>query len=123
LYSRMAGQNLGLELDEFIHIATSKCELCGLPPQALLIVNRKDGKCELAWHYVVRSETGHIPLCRMCKTLAQSFGIKAIVSHCARIMARRMWKVHTKWLEPLLQSQDKPLVPRSDLTPTSGMLT
>jgi hypothetical protein len=123
LYSRMAGQNLGLSLEEFIHVATSKCELCGLPPQALIIVNRKDGKCELAWHYVVKVEKGHVAMCRMCKTLAQSFKMKDIISHCARIMARRMWKVHTKWTDQLLLAQDKPLVPRSDLTPTSGMLT
>jgi hypothetical protein len=120
LYSRMAGQNLGLSLDEFIHIATSKCELCGLPPQSMIIVNRKDGKCELAWHYVVRSETGHIPLCRMCKTLAQSFKMKDIISHCARIMARRMWKVHTKWTDLLFQAPDKPLTGRSGYTGDSG---
>jgi hypothetical protein len=123
LYSRMAGQNLGLSLEQFMYVAQGKCEICGLPPQELLIVDRKDGRHELAWHYVVRTEDGYICLCRMCKTLAQSFKMKDIISHCARIMARRMWKLHTKWTDQLLLAQDKPLVPRSDLTPTSGMLT
>jgi hypothetical protein len=108
LYSKMAGQNLGLSLEQFIHLATGKCEICGLPPQELLIVDRKDGRHILAWNYVIRTEDGYISLCRMCKTLAQSFKMKDIISHCARIMARRMWKVHTKWTDLLFQDDDKP---------------
>jgi hypothetical protein len=122
LYSKMAGQNLGLSMEQFMHVATGRCEICGLPPQELLIVDRKDGHHELAWHYVMRTQTGHVALCRMCKTLAQSFKMKAIISHCARIMARRMWKVHTKWTDMLFLDQDKPLVPRSDITPHSGTI-
>jgi hypothetical protein len=121
LYSKMAGQNLGLSLEQFMHIATSRCFLCGQQPQTLLIVNRKDGKCELAWHYVVRVEEGHVAMCRMCKTLAQSFKMKDIISHCARIMARRMWKVHTKWTDKLFIAQDKRLLGRSEGDPTIGM--
>jgi hypothetical protein len=121
LYSKMAGQNLGLSLEQFMYVATGKCELCGQPPLEVLVVDRKDGRHELAWHYVIRTESGYICLCRMCKTLAQSFKMKDIISHCARIMARRMWKVHTRWTDLLFQGQDKPLVPRSDSDPTSGM--
>ena len=121
LYSKMAGQNLGLSLEEFMHVATGKCEICGLPPQELLVVDRKDGRHELAWHYVMRTEDGYAPLCRMCKTLAQSFKMEDIISHCARIMARRMWKVHTKWLDPLFRGQDKRFLGRSRSTPTTGM--
>jgi hypothetical protein len=121
LYSKMAGQNLGLSLEQFMQIATGKCEICGLPPQEVLIVDRKDGRYHLAWHYVLRTEDGYVPLCRMCKTLAQSFKMKDIISHCARIMARRMWKVHTKWTDMLFQAQDKRFLGRSDDAPTTGM--
>jgi hypothetical protein len=121
LYSKMAGQNLGLSLEQFIHIATSQCEICGQAPREALIVNRKDGGHTLMWHYVIRSETGYIPLCKMCKTLAQQYKLKELISHCARIMARRMWKVHSKWTDGLLQAQEKPLVDTSTLTPCTGM--
>jgi hypothetical protein len=120
LYSKLAGQNLGLSLEQFIYHATQKCELCGQQPQEMLIVDRKDGRHDLAWHYVVRTEDGYICLCRMCKTLAQSFKMKDIISHCARIMARRMWKVHTKWTDGLFLAQDKPLMERSGYTGDSG---
>jgi len=121
LYSKLAGQNLGLPLEKFIHLATGKCSLCGQQPQELLIVDRKDGRHELAWHYVVQSEDGFISLCKMCKTLAQSFKMKDIISHCARIMARRMWKVHSKWTDQLFLGQDKPQDERSIITPTPGL--
>jgi hypothetical protein len=117
LYSKLAGQNLGLSLEQFMHVATGKCEICGLPPQELLVVDRKDGRHELAWHYVVRTEDGHRPLCRMCKTLAQSFKMKDIISHCARIMARRMWKVHTKWTDKLFHGLEKPPEKSSPIIP------
>lgn len=109
LYSKMAGEKLGLSLDQFMHLATGKCEICGLPPQELLVVNRRDGRHELAWHYIIMGEGKPIALCKICKSLAQSFKMKDIISHCARIMARRMWKVHTNWLEPLLLTPEKPL--------------
>lgn len=121
LYSKMAGQNLGLSLEQFMYVATGKCDICGQPPQELLVVDRKDGRYELAWHYVIRTESGYIPLCKMCKTLAQSFKLEELISHCARIMARRMWKVHTKWTDQLFQDQEKPLMGTSDITPCTGM--
>ena len=121
LYSKMAGQNLGLSIDEFIHLATGRCEICGLPPQEALIVDRRDGTCKLMWHYVARGENKHIALCRMCKTLAQTFKLNEIISHCARIMARRMWKVHSKWTDQLFQAQEKRFLGRSDDTPDTGM--
>jgi hypothetical protein len=121
LYSKMGGSNMGLPIEQFIHIATGKCELCGQPPLELLVVDRKDGKHELAWHYVFQTETGYVPMCKMCKTLAQQFEIKALISHCARIMARRMWQVHTKWLAGFLQGQDLPLVERSDTQAPTGI--
>jgi hypothetical protein len=122
LYSKMGGQNLGLSLEQFMHTATGQCEICGLPPQELLIINRKDGRHELAWHYVIIGEGKPIALCKMCKSLASQFNITELISHCARIMARRMWKVHTKWLEPLSQATDKPQVERSRGDSTMGML-
>lgn len=102
LYSKLAGQSLGLSLEQFIHIATGRCDICGQSPKELLIVDRRDGRHELAWHYVLRIDDGYIPLCKMCKTLAQQFKMEDLVSHCARIMARRMWKVHTKWTDKLV---------------------
>jgi hypothetical protein len=122
LYSKMGGSNMGLPIEQFIYIATGKCELCGLPPQETLIIDRKDGRYHLAWHYVFQTETGYVPMCKMCKTLAQQFEIKALISHCARIMARRMWQVHTKWLNMFLQGQDKPQVERPPGEVTEGML-
>ena len=121
LYSKLAGQNLGLSLEQFMHHASGKCELCGQPPQEVLVVDRRDGRYELAWHYVVRTEDGYMPLCRMCKTLCQLFEMKALISHCARIMARRMWQVHSKWTGMLFQGQDKPQVERSKSDPTTGI--
>jgi hypothetical protein len=107
LYSKMGGHNLGLPLEEFIHVATRKCELCGQDPQQVLVVDRKDGRHELMWHYVVRTEDQkHIALCKMCKMLASQFEIKELISHCARLMARRMWQVHSKWLESILQTPE-----------------
>jgi hypothetical protein len=106
LYSKMAGQASGLPLDQFIHVATGKCALCGRPPQELLIVDRKDGRYELAWHYVVTTEDGHQALCKMCRLLCSQFEISELISHCARIMARRMWQVHTKWTKQFLRGQD-----------------
>ena len=121
LYSKLAGQNLGLSLEQFIYVARGKCNLCGQEPQELLIVDRKDGRHELAWHYVVRTEDGYICLCRMCKTLAQQFKMKDIISHCARIMARRMWKVHTRWTDQLFQAQDKPVTKTLEIDPYTGL--
>lgn len=130
LYSKMAGQNLGLSLDQFMHVATGRCELCGLQPQEILVVDRKDGRHELAWHYVVRvgrphlsDESGFVPLCRMCKTLCHSFNMKELISHCARIMARRMWHVHLKWTNLLFQGPDLIEVERSEDSHTSGSVT
>ena len=121
LYSKMAGQNLDLSLEQFIHIATGKCDICGLPPQEIRVVDRKDGRCELAWHYVMRIGDGYIPLCRMCKMLAQQFKMKDLISHCARIMARRMWRVHLKWTDRLFLDQDKPPAQTSVLRPYGAM--
>ena len=120
LYSKMAGRGLGLSLEEFMHLATGKWEICGLPPQELLVVNRKDGRHELAWHYIILGEGKPIALCKMCKSLASQFSMPELISHCARIMARRMWKVHTKWLVPLSQAPDKPNMERSGYTGDSG---
>jgi len=122
LYSKMAGQNLGLSLEQFIHLAGGKCDICGQPPQEILVVDRSDGKHKLAWHYVMETEDGgHMALCKMCKILAQQYKLKDLISHCARIMARRMWKVHSRWTETLFQGQDKLLTGRSDDDPTTGM--
>lgn len=123
LYSKMAGQNLGLSLDQFMHVATGRCELCGLQPQEILVVDRKDGRHELGWQYVIRTESGFIPLCKMCKTLCQLFNMKELISHCARIMARRMWHVHLKWTNLLFQGPDLIEVERSEDSHTSGSVT
>ena len=121
LYSKMAGQNLGLSLEQFMYVATGKCDICGQPPQELLVVDRRDGRYDLAWHYVIRTEGGYIPLCKMCKTLAQQFKLKDLISHCARIMARRMWRVHTKWTDQLLQDQEKSSTEQSKPALYTGM--
>ena len=120
LYSKMAGQNLGLSLEQFLYVATGRCELCGLPPQESLVVDRIDGRHELLWQYVVRTESGYVPLCKMCKTLCQLFDIKELISHCARIMARRMWQVHLKWTNLLFRGPDLPKAERSKDSHTSG---
>ena len=121
LYSKMGGANLGLPIEEFISIATGKCTLCGQPPQEALIVDRKDDNHVLLWHYVLRTEKGHIALCKMCRTLASTFDMKEIISHCARIMARRMWQVHTKWLTPFFQGQDKLTTDTTGPRPCAGV--
>jgi len=108
LYSKMGGHNLGLPLEKFIHLATGKCDICGQLPREALIVNRKDGGYTLLWHYVLQTETGHVALCKMCRMLASQYDMKELISHCARIMARRMWQVHTKWLDGFLSGQEKP---------------
>lgn len=108
LYSKLAGHNLGLSLEQFMHHATGKCTICGQMPQEILVVDRKNDTYELAWHYVLRTEDGHMALCKMCKMLASQFEMKELISHCARIMARRMWQVHSKWLDMFLQGSEKP---------------
>ena len=124
LYSKMAGQhNFGLSLEQFMHLVTGKCDLCGQPPKEILIVDRKDGRCELAWHYIIQKEDGgHVAMCRMCRMLTQQFKIKDLISHCARIMAKRMWQVHSKWTDELFQSQDKPQVRTSAPSGASGII-
>jgi hypothetical protein len=121
LYSKMGGLNTGLPLEQFIHIATGKCEICGQRPQEALIVNRKDGGCTLLWHYVMTTETKHIALCKMCRMLASQYDMKELISHCARIMARRMWHVHTKWLNAFFQGQDKLLDDDVIIKPCTGV--
>jgi hypothetical protein len=121
LYSKMGGLSMGLSIEQFMHIATGKCELCGQPPKELLLIDRQHDCYELMWHYVFPTENGHVPMCKMCKTLAQQFPIKELISHCARIMARRMWQVHSKWLDMFLQGQDKPLVERSGNPAPTGI--
>jgi hypothetical protein len=121
LYSKMGGQNLGLPLDQFIHVATGKCDICGQPPIEALIVDRTDGEYTLLWHYVIQTETGHIALCKMCRMLASQYDMKELISHCARIMARRMWQVHTKWLGIVFSGQDKLTTGTLESTLYTGM--
>ena len=114
LYSKMGGLNMGLPIERFMQLATGKCTLCGQKPRELLVVDRSDGRHELAWHYVVATEDGgHMALCRMCKVLCNQFDLKELISHCARLMAKRMWQVHYKWTETLFQGQDKLILERS----------
>lgn len=112
LYSKMRGAQMGLSLEEFIYLATSKCHVCGDIPSIALMVDRKDSKYVLHWNYVVNGE----PTCSMCKALAKDYGIKVILRHAARIMAKRM---HDKKRNMFLRSQDKPLTGRSSETDTT----
>jgi hypothetical protein len=58
------------------------------------------------------------PLCRMCRMLLSNYDLKELLSHCARIMARRKWGVTNRWF---FHSQEKPQVKRSWIDPTTGM--
>jgi hypothetical protein len=107
----MGGAKLGFSLQGFIELASQGCFLCGRDPQERLVVSRKDGTYELRWNYIVVLRSNEystvklVPMCKTCRLLHRHFDIKALISHCARIMARRMWKVHSKWF---IQAQDKP---------------
>jgi hypothetical protein len=124
LFSKMGGAKLGFSLQGFTKLVTQKCFLCGREPHEIMLVSRRDGSYELKWNYIVVLRSSEystvklVPMCRMCRLLHRHFDIRALISHCARIMARRMWKVHSKWF---LQAQDKPLVKRLDDNPTTGM--
>jgi hypothetical protein len=124
LFSKMGGARMGFSLRGFLATVTKNCFLCGREPQERLVVSRKDGSYELMWNYIVVLRSSEfatvklVPMCKMCRLLHRHFDIKALISHCARIMARRMWKVHSKWF---LQAQDKRFLGRSDDAPTTGM--
>ena len=120
LYSKMAGQNMGLSLEQFMHLVTGKCDLCGQPPKEILIVDRKDGRCELAWHYLmIDGEDKLKPLCRICRMLLTNYDLKELLAHCARIMARRKWGRTDKWF---FRSLEKPLVRTSAPSGASGII-
>ena len=124
LYSKMGGTKQGIPLQGFIDLSTQPCFLCGRKPQERLHVSRKDGSYDLYWNYIVTLRSSEyvtvklVAMCRTCRLLHRHFDIKALISHCARIMARRMWKVHSKWF---LQSQDKSSGDGVELTPCTGM--
>lgn len=86
LYSKVLGSRLGLDLESFIEIATSKCHCCGRAPTEQLSVCRKDDSYVLDWNYIIDGK----PTCGTCKKLAIHFDMDRIVKHCARIMAKRM---------------------------------
>ena len=115
---------MGFSLKGFIAMSTKKCFLCGREPREKLVVSRKDGTYELRWNYIVTLRSNEyatvklVPMCKMCRLLHRHFDIKALISHCARIMAKRMWKVHSKWFS---QAQEKRFLGRSNTDPTTGM--
>jgi hypothetical protein len=111
LFSKMGGARIGFSLKGFIAISTGRCFLCGREPRERLVVTRSDGTYKLMWNYIVALRSSEfstvklVAMCKMCRLLHRHFDIKALISHCARIMARRMWKVHSKWFS---QAQEKP---------------
>jgi hypothetical protein len=112
LFSKMGGAKIGFSLKGFIALSTGRCFLCGREPRERLVVTRSDGTYKLMWNYIVALRSSEfstvklVAMCKMCRLLHRHFDIKALISHCARIMARRMWKVHSKWFS---QAQEKPL--------------
>jgi len=77
---------MGLSLEEFIDLSTSKCSICGVEPHEAMFVKRTQDRYVLHWNYIVDGQ----PVCKMCKALAKDYGIPQILRHCARIMAKRM---------------------------------
>ena len=112
LFSKMGGAKIGFSLKGFIALSTDRCFLCGREPMEVLHVSRSDGTYKLMWNYIVTLRSSEystvklVAMCRSCRMLHRHFDIRALISHCARIMARRMWKVHSKWFS---QAQEKPL--------------
>lgn len=96
LYSKMGGPDTGLSLEEFIGIVTSKCEICGCKPDQSLVVKRAQDKYDLHYNYMsgdYESKPGRFrykTVCKMCRILDKEYGIKIILRHAARIMAKRM---------------------------------
>lgn len=123
LYSKMGGAKTGIPLREFITLSTERCFLCGCKPKERLYVCRKDGSHELMWNYIVVLRSNEYitvklaTMCKMCRTLYRHFDIMALISHCARIMARRMHRVQSQWF---FQAQDLPQVERSPEIGTKG---
>lgn len=104
LYSKMGGANWGLTLSEFIELVSDKCDLCGRPPQEKITTCRKDGTYELKWHYLKKDVDGKPrPLCKACRLMLMHFDLKPLLSHCARIMARRKWGVTNRWFYQSLE--------------------
>lgn len=84
---------MALSLEEFLDIVTSKCSICGMTPDQTLVVKRADDKHILHHHFIHNGET----VCRMCRALAKDYGIKIILRHAARIMAKRMHDKRRKY--------------------------
>jgi hypothetical protein len=104
LYSKMGGATLGLTLEEFIKLVSHKCDLCGQGPIEELEIRRRDGKYILKYHFLQYDRHGKLqPLCRSCRALLSIHDLKGLLSHCARIMARRKWDVTNKWFFQALE--------------------
>jgi hypothetical protein len=86
LYSKVGGAHTGLSLEEFVELATSKCTVCGSDPDMELVMVRAKDSHLLKWNHITEGK----PVCSMCRRLTQEYGIEEILSHCARIMAKRM---------------------------------
>jgi hypothetical protein len=99
LYSKVGGARMGLSLEEFTELVTSKCTVCGTKPTSGFTMLRKDDQYHYCYHHIVKGK----PVCGTCRTLAKQFNLDYIVRHCARIMAKRM---HDRRRAALSQGSD-----------------
>lgn len=98
LYSKMGGVKTGISQSHFIEHATSKCYICGSKPSESLTVNRSDGSYTLKWNYVTLYPPIFSTVCGYCKRLeVHGFTTGEIISHAARIMAKRMHDKRRKY--------------------------
>ena len=95
---------IGMGVKDFIALITQRCDLCGQLPKDTYTVNRIDGSHTVTYNYLEIDQTGQVrPLCKTCRTLLGLHDLKDLLSHCARIMARRKWGVTNRWFS---QAQD-----------------